>query len=457
MIGGALRPMDSGRFFVVGLGKSGKAAARLLALKGFGVTAADDDPAVAAAAVSSPEWAGVGESIETVRMEDAGAALAGCGALVVSPGVPLDHPLVEAARAKGITVCGEIEVAYRYCASPIVAVTGTNGKSTVVNVIGRILETAGKKTVVAGNVGTPFASIVERGEAYDAVVLEISSFQLDTIIEFTADVAVLLNVTPDHLDRYGDSFERYAESKARILNHAGPDALFVYNADDAECVRIAAGFRGKKTPFSSSKTLDEGVFFEAGRIVRRSGGTAKTVASRESFRPIGVHNLENAMAAVAAVEPFGIEPAAVLAALESYRPLPHRMEIVRTVGGVAYIDDSKATNVDATIKSLRSIEGRVVLILGGSDKNLDFSPLVEHVGRVKAAILIGQTREKIRSALAGRCALSDAATMEEAVRKAAEEASPGDTVLLAPACASFDMFDNYAHRGEVFRAAVAAL
>ena len=449
--------MDGNRFLVMGLGKSGRAVVRLLVLEGFEVVVADDDPSVVSAALSSPELDGLGDRIGIAEAGAAAGALAGCDALILSPGVPLGHPLVEAARRGGIVVTGEVEVAYRYCTSPIVAVTGTNGKSTVVNLVGRIFEAAGKRTAVGGNIGTPFASIVERKERYDAVVLEISSFQLDTIIEFNADVAALLNVTVDHLDRYGDSFDLYARSKARILNRARPDTVFVYNADDRECVRIAGDFSGSKIPFSSSKPLDEGVFYRGGEIVRRVGPVIEPVAPRESFLPLGVHNLENALAAVSIVTPFSIGPDHIRTALESYTPLPHRMEIVQTVRGVVYINDSKATNVDAAVKSLCSIEGRVVLILGGSDKNLDFRPLLDHIRRVRAVVLIGQTREKIRSVLAGRCEILDAETMEEAVRKAAAAALPGDTVMLAPACASFDMFDSYAHRGEVFREAVAAL
>ncbi len=457
MTGGNVDLLEHKSYLVVGAGKSGRAVARLLASKGRDVAVTDDDASVLRALPSSPELAGTEASVEVLTGEGALRSLERFGAVIASPGVHLDHRLLLDAKRIGLTVTGEIEVAYRYCSSPIVAVTGTNGKSTVVNVLGKIFETAGKSSVVAGNIGTPFASIVGNGKAYDVVILELSSFQLDTIIDFRADVPVLTNVTPDHLDRYEDSFDVYANSKARILNRARRDAVFVYNADDPVCVRIADGFEGEKLPFSSSKALDEGVYFDNDRIVRRRRGVTETVVRRNGFPPIGVHNLENAMAAVAAVAPFEIGLDAVREALAGYRPLAHRMEVVRVADGVTYINDSKATNVDATIKSLRSVEGGIVVILGGSDKNLDFRPLADHLGRVKRAILIGETREKIRSALAGRCAVADAETLEEAVRAAAAAAAPGDTVLLAPACASFDMFDNYAHRGEVFRRAVQGL
>jgi UDP-N-acetylmuramoylalanine--D-glutamate ligase len=449
--------MDAKRFLVLGLGGSGRAVARLLALEGLEVSVTDDDESVASSALGSAELAPLAGRVEAVAGESARRKLESAEALIVSPGVPLGHPLVRTARAMGIIVTGEIEVAYRRFSSPIIAVTGTNGKSTVVNLTGKILETAGKKTVVAGNIGTPFAAVVEKKDPLDVVVLEISSFQLDTIIDFHADVAVLTNVTVDHLDRYEDSFDLYAESKARILNRAGSKSVFVYNADDAVCVRIADGFDGFKIPFSSSRSLSEGVFFENGLIVRRLSGSSERIAERGDFPPIGVHNLENAMAAVAAVTPFGVPTSHILKAFRAYRPLSHRMEPVRTLRGVVYIDDSKATNVDATVKSLRSVEGKIVVILGGSDKNLDFRPLADHAGRLRRAILIGQARGRIRAVLEGRCELSEASSLEEAVREASQAARPGDTVLLAPACASFDMFRNYAHRGEVFRRAVEAL
>lgn len=448
--------MDTKKFLVLGMGRSGRAAARLLALRGYRVAIADDSAAAVASALSSAEL-DEPRVRRSVSAADPSGALRGCGAVVASPGVPLEHPLIAEARGRGIPVTGEIEIAYRYCSSPIIAVTGTNGKSTVVKLTAKILETAGKKTVAAGNIGVPFASIVEGAEKYDAVVLEISSFQLDTIIEFRADVAAILNITADHLDRYGDSFDLYVRSKARVLERAGENAVFVYNADDGACAKVAEEFSGRKIPFSSSRPLDQGVFFEGGAIVRRREGKTEPVAPRGAFAPIGVHNLENAMAAVALVTPFGIEIGRIRAGLESYTPLPHRMEIVGTVGGVVYINDSKATNVDATIKSLRSIEGPVVLILGGSDKNLDFRPLLDHVERVKSAVLIGETSGKIRAVLSGRVRMTQADSMEGAVRAAARSAASGDTVLLAPACASFDMFENYAHRGEEFRRAVAGL
>jgi UDP-N-acetylmuramoylalanine--D-glutamate ligase len=337
----------------------------------------------------------------------------------------------------------------------IVGVTGTNGKSTTVGVIGAILTAGGFRVTVAGNVGTPFSDVVD--EPCDVFVLELSSFQLDTIDRFRVDVAVLLNVTPDHLDRYHHSFDEYAASKKRILNRSGVDTWLVYNEDDRVCTETAAGFDGHKLGFSSTTRLEQGMCLEDGAIVLAWGSDRQRVVERSEFTPIGIHNAENAMAAIGAATAFGVEPDAIRSALRGYRALPHRMELVRVVAGVGYVNDSKATNVDATVKSLRSIEGGVVLILGGRDKEGDFKALIPHLGNVRKVILIGEAGRVIHTALEGSCDLEDAADMASAVARATASAVPGDTVLLAPACASFDMFDNYQARGQAFRNSVNAI
>lgn len=459
--------LDDRRYFVFGLGKSGRTVAKLLAQDDRRVVAYDEDPAVLEEYALSLEDEEYGRRISIVGAGGGGEnddtasvvrdRLLACDRLVLSPGVPLDHPLVAAARDRGLPVDSEIEAAFHYTDADIVGVTGTNGKSTTVGVIGNILESAGVSSVVAGNVGTPFSTVV--GVAYDTIVLELSSFQLDTITEFKVDVAALLNVTPDHLDRYDRSIDKYAASKARILNRADASTRFIYNDDDAVCRRIADDFGGRKTPFSSGHRPagPDAVFLEAGAIHRSRGGTVEMVIEVEEFTPVGIHNLENAMAAVGAASALDVPMPAIRDGLRSYRPLPHRMELVRVAGGVAYVNDSKATNVDATVKSLIGIEGNVVLILGGKDKDGDFGILVPHLEKVRKVILIGEARSVIRPVLEGHCDLEDAGDMSAAVGSAAQCARPGDTVLLAPACASFDMFDDYQHRGEVFRACVNAL
>jgi UDP-N-acetylmuramoylalanine--D-glutamate ligase len=438
---------DLENFFVFGLARSGRAVAALLWEHGYGVTAWDENPDTVA------DFAQTADGVRVATTADWKVSLEKSDCLIVSPGVPLDHRLVAHARSHAVPVVGEIEAAWHFTEARLVGVTGTNGKSTVVGVIGEILRQGGIDVDVAGNIGRPFAESVREG-THDVVVLELSSFQLDTIDRFHVDVAVLLNVTPDHLDRYHGSFEEYASSKRRILNHSRPHALYVYNADDDVASALAPRYHGPSFGFSSSRELDEGVFERDGAIVRRVGGVEDEVLRRSEFTPVGVHNLENAMASVAAARAFDVALDDIRAALRIYRSLPHRMELVRVIGGVAYVNDSKATNVDATVKSLQSIDGGTIVILGGRDKDGDFSLLVPHVGRVRLAVLIGEAAAVIRRALEGHCELAEADDMTTAVRAAAQRASAGDTVLLAPACASFDMFDNYQERGEAFRKAV---
>jgi UDP-N-acetylmuramoylalanine--D-glutamate ligase len=443
-------------FLVLGLARSGLAVSGLLASHGHAVSVHDDDPQAMARftdSVVAREFAG---RIGAVSAGDVIAAAGRVDCVVVSPGVPLEHAVIAAARARGVPVIGEIEAAWHYTDARIVGVTGTNGKSTTVGVVGEILSAAGVDVVVAGNVGTPLADVL-RERDHDALVLELSSFQLDTIDEFRSDVAVLLNVTPDHLDRYDHSFAKYEASKARILNRATADTWFVYNAEDAAATRIAAGHTGPAVAFSSQRQLEQGIYYDGQAIVRAWGGERVAIARRSEFTPVGVHNLENAMAAIGAVMPFAVPVETIRTALRAYRPLPHRMELVRVVDGVAYINDSKATNVDATIKSLMSVDGPVVVILGGRDKEGDFGALIPQLARVKRAVLLGESRGVIRDALAGHCELAEAGDMCEAVASARAVSEAGDTVLLAPACASFDMFKNYQDRGEVFRACVNAL
>jgi len=445
------------RFLVIGLGKSGRAVARLLADRGFTVAVFDDEASALKSAAGSTELAGLERPIEFATGESVLGSLIQSDCVVVSPGVSLDHPIVRKARADGTEIIGELEVAYHFCAAEIIGVTGTNGKSTVVSLLGDIFAAAERRYAVGGNIGTPLSSIITENRDIDVAVLEISSFQLDTIVDFKARVAVLLNVTADHLDRYDNSFDRYAQSKSRILNAADENTWFVYNVDDVVCKRIADGYSGRKITFGTAVAGSDGVYVHGDTIVRRWRGEPETVVAVSDFSPVGIHNLENALAAVAAATPFGIDARVLARALRAYRPLPHRMELVRVAGGVAYIDDSKATNVDATIKSVRSIDGHLVLILGGVDKGGEYAPLVEHLGRVRRVILIGEASDKIEAALGGHCDMVRAASMEEAVKKASESAVAGDTVLLAPACSSFDMFSSYAARGDAFKAAAGTL
>jgi len=441
---------DKHRILVVGLGKSGEAAASLLASKGYEVTVTDDDAGKLAGFGGAPSEGAGARRIETLSSAECLDSLEKFDCLVLSPGIPLAHPLVEKAKRLSIYVTGEIEVAYQFSTMRIIAVTGTNGKSTVTDLVGKIMELAGVDSVVAGNIGTPFSAVVEE-RSCDTAVLEVSSFQLDTIDRFKADVAVCLNVTPDHLDRYEDSFEKYTASKKRILNRADERTWYVYNSMDPVCESFTRDFPGRKIPFSRSRLPGDGVFFENGMLVRSMGGSEEVLIARDEFMPVGVHNLENALAAVGVAAALGLKDGVVREALRGYRPLAHRMELVRVEGGVAYINDSKATNVDAALKSIASIDGKAIVIMGGRDKNADFTVLRSVLGGVKEIILIGEAADSISRALAGSVPMEKASGLEEAVEKARAHAEPGETVLLAPACASFDMFENYKERGEVFK------
>ena len=454
--------LDGKNYFVLGLGLSGRAAAALLAEDGRNVTVYDENTAVLekyAVDIEGEQYRGSIDIFSDAGTDAVFTRIAACDSLVLSPGVPLDHPAVTAARQNNVAVVSEIEAAFHYTGADIVGVTGTNGKSTTVGIIGSILESAGLRCVVAGNVGTPFSSVVGRGRVYDVIVLELSSFQLDTIFEFKANVSVLLNVTPDHLDRYHNSMDEYANSKSRILNLADENSCFVYNDDDNYCRAISERFPGSAIPFSSSHRPEgaDSVYFEDGAIHRQWLGTRESVLDATDFTPVGIHNLENAMAAVGAASAMSVSLLDIRGGLRSYKPLPHRMELVKVVDGVSYINDSKATNVDATIKSLISIDGGVVLILGGRDKEGDFSALLPYLGNVKKVLLVGEAADKIRSALEQRCDTETQSDMASAVKAAAGYTRVGDTVLLAPACASFDMFESYKHRGEVFRSCVNTL
>jgi UDP-N-acetylmuramoylalanine--D-glutamate ligase len=441
------------RFFVLGMARSGVAASGLLAHDGRVVSVFDDDAVVLSKFLATDVARQYGDRIAVTEPDGARTAIAGCDCVVLSPGVPLDHPLVAYAAAEEKPVIGEIEVAFHFTRARIVGVTGTNGKSTTVGVIGDILQAAGIDTVVAGNIGTPVCDVLRERDPH-TLVLEISSFQLDTTDEFRVDVAVLLNVTPDHLDRYHHSFDEYAASKARILRHATDRTFYIYNREDAAANTLASETPARGIAFSSARVLDSGVYFDDQCIVRSWEGRRERVIQRGEFSPVGVHNLENALASVAVASALDVSLDAMRSALRAYRPLPHRMELVRVLNGVTYVNDSKATNVDATVKSLVSIEGHSILILGGRDKEGNFSALLPHLREVRRAVLIGEARPVIRRALAGHVEMTDARDMEDAVRIGREAAHPGDTVLLAPACASFDMFKNYQERGEVFRACV---
>ena len=438
--------LEGERVMVLGLGRSGIAAARLAARRGARVVVTDDD----AAAVDRALDAGL--AAQAVAADAAIERVARVDRLVVSPGVPLSHPVVAAARAAAVRVVGELELAAEGCRARIVAVSGTNGKSTTVELLAAMLRAAGVDVVVAGNVGTPLADVVD--DARGTIVLEVSSFQLDTLETMRWEVGVLLNVTPDHLDRYGGDFDAYAASKREVARRT--TRVYAYNADDAVAA-AAAALAPRAAAFALGRVVDAGAALVDGRFVRVDDGACTDVAPREALAQPGDHFALDALAAMTAAFELGAGVDAVRRALEAWRGLPHRMEVVRRLDGVTWIDDSKATNVDAALCAVEAASGPAVVILGGRDKDGDFTPLRALGTRVRAGVVLGEAADRIADAIGDTWTLERACDMADAVARARRLARPGDVVLLAPACASFDMFTSYAHRGEVFRGCVEAL
>jgi UDP-N-acetylmuramoylalanine--D-glutamate ligase len=446
------------RVLVVGLGKSGVASALFLKAHGARVTVSDtksgdelrnEIPSLLDHGITV-ETGGHGE--RTFRGQDL---------IVVSPGVPVDAPLLVQARAMGEAVIGEIELAAQFLPGPIVAITGSNGKTTTTTLAGEILAAGGLPTLVGGNIGTPAISLAERAKRETVIVLEVSSFQLETIQTFRPKVAVVLNVTPDHLDRHR-TFEAYVDAKARIFENQRGDDFAVLNEDDPTCVSMAARTRARVFWFSRQKEVKQGAWVREGNILFRGGTESHKNPQREimlvSEIPLkGAHNLENVLAAVCAGALMGCAPEKIRQAVRDFKAVEHRLEFVATIRGVDYYNDSKATNVDATIKALESFPANIHLILGGKDKGSDYSVLNELLRqRVKRVYTIGAAAGKIESQIRN-VEVVHAETLENALRKANAVAEPGDVVLLAPACASFDQFKNYEQRGQAFKEIVRGL
>ena len=443
--------MAGRRVTVVGLGRSGLAACRLLASAGATVTASDRSQAEALAVdLESLRALGVRVEVGAHRPE----SILEADLLVVSPGVDVRMPLLARARTLGIPILGEVELAYRACQARFLGITGTNGKSTTTTLVGLMLERAGIPVIVAGNIGTALCDVVPGLGPDRWVVAELSSFQLETIETFRAEVACLLNITQNHLDRYV-GLPDYMQAKARLFLNQEAGDWAVLNADDPLVLEAAASARARPLLFSRCRPVDEGAFLDKDRLVLRRAGEMREVCRVGDIRIRGVHNLENALAAIAAAALAGGSGEAAKAVLAEFPGLPHRLEPVAVLGGVQFVNDSKGTSVGAVVRSLESFAGPVILIAGGRDKGSDFTPLRPMVaGRVKALVLIGEARDKIAKALAGTAPVHTAESMEEAVQRARALAAPGDVVLLSPACASFDMFRDFEDRGRAFKAAV---
>ena len=438
------------RVLVVGLGKSGKSAALFLRALGAQVTVSDSRSAEALAGeIPALLDAGVmvetgGHGLLTFRRQDL---------IVVSPGVPYDTPELKQVRAFGLPIIGELELASRFLQGQIVAITGSNGKTTTTSLLGKIFTDAGGPTLVGGNIGTPVIDLIAESTPQTTSVLEVSSFQLETVVEFRPHIAVVLNITQDHLDRHG-TFENYAAMKARITAQQTAEDFFVLNAEDKPTQMLAARTKAQVFWFSGRRAIKQGAFVHGESIVflPREGAKPEPVMPLAEIPLKGAHNVENVLAAVCAARLGGVSAESIRASVASFKAVEHRLEFVATVRGVAFYNDSKATNVDATKKALEAFAGGVHLILGGKDKNSDYTELADLVrARVKTVYTIGSAAEKIERHLAGVVKIVSAGTLDAAVRQAAQVAVAGDVVLLAPACASFDQFTSYEHRGRVFK------
>jgi UDP-N-acetylmuramoylalanine--D-glutamate ligase len=445
--------LNGKRALVVGLGKSGVASALFMKAHGARVTVSDtksgdelrnEIPVLLDHGITV-ETGGHGE--RTFRGQDV---------IVVSPGVPVDAPPLVQARSLGETVIGEIELAAQFLPGPVIAITGSNGKTTTTTLTGEILTAGGIPVLVGGNIGTPAISLADRAKPETAIVLEVSSFQLETIQTFRPKVAVVLNVTPDHLDRH-HTFEIYTDAKARIFENQQPSDFAVLNADDPTCVAMSKRTRAQVFWFSRQKEVEQGAWVRDGNVVFRDSKGQREILQVSEIPLKGAHNLENVLAAVCAGALMGCAPEKIRQAVHSFKAVEHRLEFVATVGGVDYYNDSKATNVDATIKALESFPANIHLILGGKDKGSDYTVLNDLIRqRVKRIYTIGAAAAKIESQVKG-AEVVHAETLENAIRKANAVAQPGDVVLLAPACASFDQFKSYEHRGKLFKEIVHGL
>jgi UDP-N-acetylmuramoylalanine--D-glutamate ligase len=444
------------RVLVVGLGKSGLSAAMFLRAQGARVTVSDTRSAVALEKeIPALLEAGImvesgGHGLLTFRRQDL---------IVVSPGVPMDTPEVKQVIAFGLPVIGELELASRYLQGRVVAITGSNGKTTTTTLVGKIFADAGVPTLVGGNIGLPVIDLVAKSAPETVSVLEVSSFQLETVEEFHPWIAVILNITPDHLDRHG-SFESYVAAKERIFARQTSNDFLVLNADDRVTQMCAARATSEVFWFSATKAVRRGAFVRDGVIVwvEKEGGVTEPVMPVSEIHLKGAHNVENVLAAVCTARLAKVPAESVRASAAGFRAVEHRLELVSKLNDVEYYNDSKATNVDAAMKAVASFPGGIHLILGGKDKDSDYRVMADMLKkRVKVVYTVGSAAEKIERQLHGVVKMVSAQTIETAVAEAAKAALPGEVVLLSPACSSFDQFENYEHRGRVFRQSVSEL
>lgn len=444
------------KILVVGAGKSGISVARFLVRRGAAVSLTDTR--------TKDKFNGeldalIDSGVRAMLGNYPGVKPGSYDMLVVSPGVPLTVPPVAAAMRYGIPVTGELELAYRFAGAPMVAITGTNGKTTTTALVGEIFRAAGVRTLVGGNIGLPLVDVVEDYGPEDMIVAEVSSFQLETARQFRPRVAVILNITPDHLDRHG-TMEGYTAAKARIFARQERDDFTVLNYDDPRTRALADAAGGQVIFFSRRHNLKEGVLVRRGRIVVRLEGRETDIAAAGEVAIPGGHNLENALAAVAAAFVLGIKPAVLAHTLRTFPGVAHRLETVAIKNGVRYVNDSKGTNPDASIKALEAFDRPIVLLAGGRNKGSDFTEFARLAReKVRVLVVLGECADEVERAArqAGCGEILRARDLREAVLTAHRAARPGDVVLLSPACASWDMFNNFEERGDLFREIVNSL
>jgi UDP-N-acetylmuramoylalanine--D-glutamate ligase len=434
------------RVMVVGLGISGLAAARFLATRRARLVLTDRSETIDRAKLPPGDVQLGAERTEW---------LDGVDLVVTSPGVPRDSVLLAHAVARQVPVIGELELASRFITAPIAAITGTNGKSTVTVMLGDIMKAAGRRTFVGGNLGTPLVDAVS-GE-FDICVAEVSSFQLETIVDFHPRLGVHLNLTDDHFDRYRGLAD-YGAAKARIFENQGADDFAILNRDDPNVIKLAKTVRSRVISFGLRRAHDGWAIWPEDKALTFDFGGRNGRISLADFHLSGRHNLADAMAASGAGLALGVEPRIIERALAAFKGLPHRIQLVREKDGVRWIDDSKGTNVGAVVEAIDAMPAPIILIAGGHDKGGDYAPLIRPLReKVRLAIFNGEAREAMRAALSGATEISVVPTLKDAVEAAARAARHGDTVLMSPACSSFDQFRDYAQRGKVFEELVRAL
>jgi UDP-N-acetylmuramoylalanine--D-glutamate ligase len=444
---------------IAGAGKSGIAAARFLLARGARVILTDTKNKAVLEAGIAP-LLGMASKTGDVALELGGhrsESFARCDLVIVSPGIPLALPIFEISRKAGIPIIAEVELAFRHLKGKIIGITGSNGKTTTTTLVSRLLVGAGLRGHAAGNIGTPLISLAADSAPEDIFAVELSSFQLEGIRQFRPLIGAILNLTPDHLDRYA-GFEEYVAAKRRVLMNQRETDYAVLNADDARMAAIGTDINAKPVWFSRLKTPVHGAFIRGGRVIFRDEKGEKDLFGVNAVALKGTHNLENVLAACSMAILCGAAPESLEESIRTFPGVEHRIEFVSELNGVQYFNDSKATNIDATIKSIEAFEGNILLIAGGRDKAGDFAALRTPVReRVRHLVVLGEAAGKLKKALSDITDVTEAQSMQEAVSICRSLARHGDVVLLAPACASFDMFQDYEHRGRVFKEAVRSL